>query len=91
MGQAFQCQRSTWSPVISIQSCLRSSQTEKRGAARAAFQAHAKQRGAADLMIPGEVLVVERLPVLGSGKLDHVAVARLARERAAAPAPVAAA
>ncbi|HEX2552588.1 MAG TPA: acyl-[ACP]--phospholipid O-acyltransferase [Microvirga sp.] len=57
--------------------------TEKKGAARAAFQAHAKQRGAADLMIPGEVLVVETLPVLGSGKLDHVAVARLARERSA--------
>jgi acyl-[acyl-carrier-protein]-phospholipid O-acyltransferase/long-chain-fatty-acid--[acyl-carrier-protein] ligase len=65
--------------------------TEKREATRSAFQAHAKQRGAADLMIPGEVLVLDKLPVLGSGKLDHVAVTRLARERAAAPAPVAAA
>jgi acyl-[acyl-carrier-protein]-phospholipid O-acyltransferase/long-chain-fatty-acid--[acyl-carrier-protein] ligase len=42
-------------------------------------------------MIPGEVLVVDKLPVLGSGKLDHVGVARLVRERAAGPAPVAAA
>jgi acyl-[acyl-carrier-protein]-phospholipid O-acyltransferase/long-chain-fatty-acid--[acyl-carrier-protein] ligase len=65
--------------------------TEKPGAARLAFQAHAKQRGAADLMIPGEVLVVDKLPVLGSGKLDYVGVARLVRERAAGPAPVAAA
>jgi acyl-[acyl-carrier-protein]-phospholipid O-acyltransferase/long-chain-fatty-acid--[acyl-carrier-protein] ligase len=65
--------------------------TERRDAARATFQAYAKQRSAADLMIPGEVLVVERLPVLGSGKLDHVGVARLVRERAAGPAPVAAA
>jgi acyl-[acyl-carrier-protein]-phospholipid O-acyltransferase/long-chain-fatty-acid--[acyl-carrier-protein] ligase len=60
--------------------------SDKRGAARAAFQAHAKARGAADLMVPSEVIVVDKLPLLGSGKADLVAVARLVlgRESAAA-------
>ena len=54
--------------------------TEKRGAKRADFQAFAKAKGAADLMVPGEVLVVDKVPVLGSGKLDYVGVAALVRE-----------
>jgi acyl-[acyl-carrier-protein]-phospholipid O-acyltransferase/long-chain-fatty-acid--[acyl-carrier-protein] ligase len=60
--------------------------TDKASATRSAFQAHAKSRGASDLMIPAEVLVVDRVPVLGSGKLDYVGVTRLVRERAAAVA-----
>jgi acyl-[acyl-carrier-protein]-phospholipid O-acyltransferase/long-chain-fatty-acid--[acyl-carrier-protein] ligase len=51
--------------------------TEKEGATRAAFQAHAKARGASDLMAPAEVVVVDKLPLLGSGKADLVSVARL--------------
>jgi acyl-[acyl-carrier-protein]-phospholipid O-acyltransferase/long-chain-fatty-acid--[acyl-carrier-protein] ligase len=51
--------------------------TEKEDATRAAFQAYAKARGASDLMIPAEVMVVDKLPVLGSGKADLVSVARL--------------
>ena len=54
--------------------------TERRGAKRADFQAFAKAKGAADLMVPGEVLVVDKVPVLGSGKLDYVGVAALVRE-----------
>jgi acyl-[acyl-carrier-protein]-phospholipid O-acyltransferase/long-chain-fatty-acid--[acyl-carrier-protein] ligase len=70
--------------------------TQKSGATRAALQAYAKQRGAADLMVPADVFVVDKVPVLGSGKLDYVGVAQLVREhlaRKAAPAaaPVAAA
>ena len=42
--------------------------TQENGASRAAFQQFAKAKGAADLMIPSEVLVVEALPLLGSGK-----------------------
>jgi acyl-[acyl-carrier-protein]-phospholipid O-acyltransferase/long-chain-fatty-acid--[acyl-carrier-protein] ligase len=57
--------------------------TQNPDATRAAFQAFAKARGASDLMIPAEVLVVDGLPLLGSGKLDHPAVARLVRERLA--------
>jgi acyl-[acyl-carrier-protein]-phospholipid O-acyltransferase/long-chain-fatty-acid--[acyl-carrier-protein] ligase len=57
--------------------------TQKPGATRAEFQAFAKSKGAADLMIPAEVLVIDKLPVLGSGKVDHTGVTILARERAA--------
>ena len=52
--------------------------TEEKGATRAAFQAYAKSKGAPDLMAPAEVMVVDKLPVLGSGKADLVGVARLA-------------
>ncbi len=55
--------------------------TEQADATRSAYHGFAKFKGAADLAIPGEVMVVERLPLLGSGKLDHPAVARLARGR----------
>jgi len=51
--------------------------TEKQDVTRAAFQAYAKARGASDLMVPAEVMVVDKLPLLGSGKADLVSVARL--------------
>jgi acyl-[acyl-carrier-protein]-phospholipid O-acyltransferase/long-chain-fatty-acid--[acyl-carrier-protein] ligase len=31
-------------------------------------------------MVPAEVLVVDQVPVLGTGKLDYVGVANLVRE-----------
>lgn len=62
--------------------------TAQRDATKAAFQAHAKSKGASELMVPAEVMVVPAVPVLGSGKLDFAGVARLVRERA--PAVVAA-
>ena len=65
--------------------------TERRDATRAAFQAFAKGKGASELMIPAEVAVVDKVPVLGSGKLDFAAVTRLVRERAAQAEPLAAA
>ena len=55
--------------------------TEEKDATRAAFQAYAKSKGASDLMAPSEVMVVDKLPVLGSGKADLRSVARLAQER----------
>jgi len=60
--------------------------TEKEDATRAAFQAYAKARGASDLMAPAEVMAVDKLPVLGSGKADLVSVTRLVmgRQRVAA-------
>jgi acyl-[acyl-carrier-protein]-phospholipid O-acyltransferase/long-chain-fatty-acid--[acyl-carrier-protein] ligase len=60
--------------------------SEEKSATRAAFQAYAKARGASDLMAPAEVMVVDNLPVLGSGKADLVSVAQLvtARQRVAA-------
>jgi acyl-[acyl-carrier-protein]-phospholipid O-acyltransferase / long-chain-fatty-acid--[acyl-carrier-protein] ligase len=55
--------------------------TQEKGASKAAFQAFAKAKGASDLMLPAEVLVVEAIPVLGSGKLDFVGVTKMAKER----------
>ena len=57
--------------------------TEAKGATRAAYQTFAKDRGAADVALPAEVVVLEHLPMLGTGKVDQVSVTKLARERAA--------
>jgi acyl-[acyl-carrier-protein]-phospholipid O-acyltransferase/long-chain-fatty-acid--[acyl-carrier-protein] ligase len=54
--------------------------TQKRGATRADFQTFAKAKGAAELMVPAELIVVDSVPVLGAGKVDHVGVAKLVRE-----------
>ena len=58
--------------------------TQKQGAKRADFQAFAKSKGAADMMIPAEVIVVDKVPVLGSGKLDFAGVSNLVRDMVAA-------
>ena len=58
--------------------------TQQKGATRSEFQAFAKSKGASDLMVPAEVLVLDKLPVLGTGKIDMVGVAKLVKERAAA-------
>jgi acyl-[acyl-carrier-protein]-phospholipid O-acyltransferase/long-chain-fatty-acid--[acyl-carrier-protein] ligase len=43
-------------------------------------------------MIPAEVLYLDKVPVLGTGKIDNVSVAKLVKERfAAAPQQAAAA
>jgi len=57
--------------------------TQKKEATRAEFQAYARAHGASDLMVPSEVLAVDKVPVLGSGKLDYVEVAALVKEHAA--------
>ena len=53
--------------------------TDAGNATRAEFLAFAKAHGAMDLMVPAEVRVVGKMPVLGSGKIDFVGVARLVR------------
>ncbi|TIV37696.1 MAG: acyl-[ACP]--phospholipid O-acyltransferase [Mesorhizobium sp.] len=53
--------------------------TEAAGATRADFLAFAKANGAMDLMVPAEVRVVPKVPVLGSGKLDFAGVTRMVR------------
>ena len=55
--------------------------TDAPKATREAFLAFAKERGAQDLMIPSEVRIGD-VPVLGSGKVDFVAVKRLIEEDA---------
>jgi acyl-[acyl-carrier-protein]-phospholipid O-acyltransferase/long-chain-fatty-acid--[acyl-carrier-protein] ligase len=50
------------------------------------FQKFARQKGATELMVPAEILVVSRIPLLGSGKPDYVACLELAKEAIAAKA-----
>ena len=60
--------------------------TENKNAVRADFIAFARVRHAADLMIPSEIVMVEKLPKLGSGKVDMMSLGKTAREHAAASA-----
>ena len=55
--------------------------TTKAGAERAEVHAWMKARGAAELMVPAEVMIVAALPRLGSGKIDYVELDRLVRSR----------
>jgi acyl-[acyl-carrier-protein]-phospholipid O-acyltransferase/long-chain-fatty-acid--[acyl-carrier-protein] ligase len=55
--------------------------TEKPDATRAAFQARARASGMSELAVPAEIVTVDKLPQLGSGKVDFAAVTRLAAER----------
>ena len=52
--------------------------TEQTDADRAMLLAFARERGATELMVPAEVRIVEQVPLLGSGKVDFVAVQRMA-------------
>ena len=59
-------------------------------ATREQFLRHAKSKGASELAVPSEIMVVGGVPVLGSGKPDYVAAAQLAKEALAARTGVAA-
>jgi acyl-[acyl-carrier-protein]-phospholipid O-acyltransferase/long-chain-fatty-acid--[acyl-carrier-protein] ligase len=58
--------------------------TQRKNATRSEFMAYVKSHGASDLMVPAEVIVMEKLPLLGTGKVDLLSLAKLAAERAAA-------
>ena len=58
--------------------------TDKHGATRSEFMAYARSRHASELMLPAEVIVLEKLPMLGSGKVDNLAVTKFVRDQAAA-------
>jgi acyl-[acyl-carrier-protein]-phospholipid O-acyltransferase / long-chain-fatty-acid--[acyl-carrier-protein] ligase len=61
--------------------------TQQKDASRSAFQAFARSRGASDLMVPAEIVHLDKLPLLGTGKVDNMTVTRLVKERFAAPVP----
>jgi acyl-[acyl-carrier-protein]-phospholipid O-acyltransferase/long-chain-fatty-acid--[acyl-carrier-protein] ligase len=61
--------------------------TTKADATRGAFNAAAKARHAADMMLPQTVIVVDEVPLLGSGKTDYPAVSKLVADREAEPVP----
>jgi len=48
---------------------------------RAEFQAHARAHGMSELAVPAEVLRVDGIPLLGSGKPDYVAALKIVRDR----------
>jgi acyl-[acyl-carrier-protein]-phospholipid O-acyltransferase/long-chain-fatty-acid--[acyl-carrier-protein] ligase len=48
---------------------------------RSDFIAFARSKGASEMMIPAEFIVLEKMPLLGSGKVDNLAVTKLVRER----------
>lgn len=57
--------------------------TEKEGATKAEFAAFARQRGLPEIAFPGEV-VIDKVPVLGAGKIDFVSAQRMLEAKIAA-------
>jgi acyl-[acyl-carrier-protein]-phospholipid O-acyltransferase/long-chain-fatty-acid--[acyl-carrier-protein] ligase len=55
--------------------------TSEPDATREAMLKQAKAVGASDLSAPSHVMVVDKLPLLGTGKVDYVAASAMARER----------
>ena len=54
--------------------------TDKHSATRAEFQAYARSKHASELMSPAQVIILDKLPLLGSGKPDLQALQKLVRE-----------
>jgi len=54
--------------------------TTQKDAERSAMQRQAKATGAAELAVPAVVQVVDKVPLLGSGKTDYVGATAMARE-----------
>jgi acyl-[acyl-carrier-protein]-phospholipid O-acyltransferase/long-chain-fatty-acid--[acyl-carrier-protein] ligase len=63
--------------------------TDKHGATRSEFMAYARSKHASELMLPAEVVVLDKLPMLGSGKVDNLTLTKFVREQAAAKAAAA--
>ena len=57
--------------------------TTKPGATRAEAQTWMKIKGASEIMYPASVVVLDAIPLLGSGKTNYVALAKELRERGA--------
>ena len=55
--------------------------TDRHSATRAEFQAYARSKHAAELMLPAEVIALDKLPLLGSGKVDQLALQKFVREQ----------
>src|SRR5262245_16895639 len=63
--------------------------TQQKDASRSAFLAFARERGASDLMIPSEIFNIDKMPLLGSGKVDMVSLNKLVRDQVAEKSAVA--
>jgi len=56
--------------------------TTKTDPKRSDLLASARTRGASEMMVPSEVVILDKLPLLGSGKIDNIALTNFVRERA---------
>ena len=63
--------------------------TDKHTATRSDFQAYARSTHAAALMLPAEIIIVDKLPLLGSGKPDLQTIQKMVNEQVAAKATAA--
>jgi acyl-[acyl-carrier-protein]-phospholipid O-acyltransferase / long-chain-fatty-acid--[acyl-carrier-protein] ligase len=59
--------------------------TTEKNAERSAMQGQAKAIGASELTIPAAIMVVDKVPLLGTGKTDYVTATTMAREQASGP------
>ncbi len=64
--------------------------TPDANATREQFMRHAKAKGATELSVPADIMIVQGVPLLGSGKPDYVAALAMAKEKFAAKEVVAA-
>jgi acyl-[acyl-carrier-protein]-phospholipid O-acyltransferase/long-chain-fatty-acid--[acyl-carrier-protein] ligase len=55
--------------------------TDQTDASSEAFLAWAKANGASELAVPKKIVVIDEIPLLGTGKTDYVALGRMAAER----------
>jgi acyl-[acyl-carrier-protein]-phospholipid O-acyltransferase/long-chain-fatty-acid--[acyl-carrier-protein] ligase len=58
--------------------------TTRQTANVSAILSHARHRGVSEIMVPRDLMIVESLPLLGTGKLDYPAIQKLV---AGAPEP----
>ena len=63
--------------------------TDKPGATRSEFMTYARSKHASELMLPAEVVVLDKMPMLGSGKVDQLTIDKFVRDQAAAKAAAA--
>ena len=63
--------------------------TQQKDATRSQFIAFARERGASELMIPSEIMILDKMPLLGSGKVDLMSLHKLVQEHLAAKTAVA--
>ena len=57
--------------------------TQQKDAARSQFIAFAREHHASELMIPAEIMILDKMPMLGSGKVDMMSLAKLVQEHVA--------
>ena len=55
--------------------------TDQETATRPEMLSYAKQEGVPELWVPKAIMVVDAIPVLGSGKADYAGAQRLVEER----------